>query len=312
MHRRGKSFLAASAFAGAFMWSMTASAVDLVNDTWQDATRTDPASPVYAENNGLIGADADVDTNLESAWFSSPGAALTPSVGHLTMTQQSGSSSYTTFFTPSGTAVALGQGDALRVTWVFTPTGVGTDTGRGLRMALVEGVDADRRTTDGSPNSSVYSGYRVSLNVAQALPANAIEIRERTNFNVENLLVNDDRWSGGLASAGTAGATGMVDGTQYTFTWTLTRTVLDELLVEAGVTGGNIHNSGALNVSFLDPSPNNNSFIFDTFALRPSSATATAASFDTTLFKVEYIPVPEPTALGLLGLAGLALRRRQR
>ena len=37
----------------------------LVNDTWQDGTRTDPASPTYSEN----GTDTDADGNLESAWF---------------------------------------------------------------------------------------------------------------------------------------------------------------------------------------------------------------------------------------------------
>ena len=41
----------------------------LVNDTWLDGTRTDPASPTYAENNGIFGGDADLDGNLESAWF---------------------------------------------------------------------------------------------------------------------------------------------------------------------------------------------------------------------------------------------------
>ena len=47
----------------------------LVNDTWQDGTRTDPASPVYAENNGVVGTDADNDGDIESAWFASTGGS---------------------------------------------------------------------------------------------------------------------------------------------------------------------------------------------------------------------------------------------
>jgi hypothetical protein len=33
----------------------------LVHDTWLDGTRTDPGSPTYAENNGVLGSDADHD-----------------------------------------------------------------------------------------------------------------------------------------------------------------------------------------------------------------------------------------------------------
>ena len=55
----------------------------LVNDGWLDGTRTDPASPGYAENNGVTGTDADADGNLESAWF---GGGQTATTGHLTGT----------------------------------------------------------------------------------------------------------------------------------------------------------------------------------------------------------------------------------
>src|SRR5690554_4420244 len=47
----------------------TASADYIVNDTWADGSRTDPAGPVYSE----FGVDADVDGDLESAWFASSG-----------------------------------------------------------------------------------------------------------------------------------------------------------------------------------------------------------------------------------------------
>ena len=47
--------------------SCTASvhAATIVNDTWQDGTDSDPASPVYSEN----GTDSEPDGDIESAWF---------------------------------------------------------------------------------------------------------------------------------------------------------------------------------------------------------------------------------------------------
>ncbi len=45
----------------------------IVNDTWSDDTRTDPAAPVYSED----GTDTDGDGDIESAWFSSSSSALT-------------------------------------------------------------------------------------------------------------------------------------------------------------------------------------------------------------------------------------------
>jgi PEP-CTERM motif len=283
----------------------------IVNDRWRDGTRTDPIQPVYSEN----GLDVDLDGDVESLWYSSPGAALTPSPGNLLMTQQTGSSSYTTYFTTEATPVTLGQGDKLRVTWVFVPNGLGTDAGRGLRMALVNTGALERRTSDGSPIDSMYTGYRVSLNVSSAgLPASAIEIRERaTPATTGNLLVNDSQWTAALASAGGLGNTSMVNGTQYTYEMTLTRTVADEIIVDASVTGGTLNNTGVLSTSFTDATANGGSFTFDTFALRPNSAAATAATFDAALFRVEYLPIPEPATLALAGLgmlAAAAVRRK--
>src|SRR5689334_3970577 len=46
----------------------------IVNDTWLDGTRTDPAPPTYSEN----GVDSDGDLNLESAWFQGGDGTLDP------------------------------------------------------------------------------------------------------------------------------------------------------------------------------------------------------------------------------------------
>ena len=86
----------------------------LVNDTWQDGTRTDPAPPVYSEN----GTNLDSDADLESAWFSSSSSALTvPAAGDLRAVQPANSLTLITYFTPEGSKVNLaGTGDALKLT----------------------------------------------------------------------------------------------------------------------------------------------------------------------------------------------------
>src|ERR1700684_2093075 len=99
----------------------------LVNDTWQDGTRTDPAAPVYAENNGIVGTDADNDGDIESAWFASTGGSLTVAApGDLRAVTPGNSLTWFTYFTPESTKVNLGAGDTLKVTWVFTPSSVNT------------------------------------------------------------------------------------------------------------------------------------------------------------------------------------------
>ena len=64
---------------------------------------------------------------------------MTPTAGHLTMNQQTGSSSLTTYFTPSGSPVTLANvGDSLKVTWVFTPNGAvaQSNTSQNFRFGL--------------------------------------------------------------------------------------------------------------------------------------------------------------------------------
>lgn len=292
-----------------FAFALQSPAANLVRDTWQDANRNEPASPTYSE----YGVDSDLDNDIESSWFNS-GGTMTPSAGHLITTVPAGSASWTTYFAPEATPISLAQNQQIKVTWVFTPTGInnggGPDTGLGFRSALANVGALERRTTDGSPIDSAYAGYRLSFNVSSTLPANALALRERANpGTVGNLLVNDGQWTSVIASGGTAGTEGMLNGTQYTYTFSLTRTASDELDVSASITGGNINGTGSLSLSFTDTTANGGNFDFDTFALRPSSQAATANQFDTTLFQVELIP--EPSTWALLGLAGFGLILRR-
>jgi hypothetical protein len=321
--------LSLAALAAALAWTASTHAAILVNDTWQDGTRTDPASPTYAENNGLIGTDADADGDIESVWYSSPSASLTASAGspggQLLMdntaggTTTTGSSSYTTYFTAEATPVTLSQGEKLRVTWKFTPTTLGTDTGRGMRSAIANSPVANRLAGNGSPSNGLYSGYRVSFSMSTAnLPANALELRERLDpLTSAAFLSADSAWTGSIASVGGGGATkGMVNGVEYTYLLELMRTASDELQIDASLSGGTgndaLNGSGTLALSFLDTTPNGSSFTFDTFGLRPSSSTVTAAGISSSLFRVEVVPEPASAMLASLGgLAMFAFRRRR-
>ncbi len=144
----------------------------LVNDTWLDGTRTDPASPIYAENNGLWGSDADGDGNLESLWYrGGTGTTLAPVAagGPLRAVMGSSSGSFTTYFTPTATPVTLANpGNKLTITWVFTPTGVSAaNTSQAFDLAVVLTPSASRLTAENSPGSAAYLGYAMYMNMAR-------------------------------------------------------------------------------------------------------------------------------------------------
>lgn len=277
----------------------------LVNDTWGDGTKSDPAT--YSE----YGVDADLDGDLESSWFMGGTGTLDPVGlggplrGDLTAGGTS-SGSWTTYFTPSGTSVNLANvGDKLTVTWAFSLANVGAqNSSQNFRVALVETPDADRIAGSGAPPDSTFTGYgmlmNMGVNIGRTTP---FRIVERSNLGVANLLSSSGNWATGSDYSATVGDPGYADGTLYTFVMSLTRTA-GGLDVNASMTGG------ALNMSttFSDVSPNG--FSYDTFAIRPSSATGTAQIFDTSLFRVEL--VPEPSTLALLGLGGLGLFLRRR
>jgi PEP-CTERM putative exosortase interaction domain len=287
----------------------------LVNDNWSDATRTDPnsaATPPYAENNGVTGTDADSDGTLESAWFKSgTGSSVTATAGHLTASGGATSSmSLETYFTPEATPLTLGNvGDQLKLTWVFTPTGVNSsDVGQNFRLAIVDSPSASRVTSDATPGSSTYSGYGLFFNMATTIGGS-------TPFNLlgrvapatsSALLSASGSWTALQNGTAVAGQTGFASGTEYTFVFSATRNASSGLDLSATITGGSIGNTGGITNLFTDTTPNGGSFSFDTLALRPATPESTATSFDTTRFEAEFIPVPEPSTLALVGLGMVA------
>jgi hypothetical protein len=226
------------------------------------------------------------------------------------------SASWTTYFTPEGREVNLTDvGDQLRVTWVFTPTNVNETNGsQNLRMAIVDSPAAARVDDDGAPGSSDYTGYGMFINFSETTGRSSpFRLVERADDN-GNFLSSSGEW-GTVADAAGFGdaAVNYASGTEYTFEMTITRNASDLLDIVATMSGGNINGTGSVSVSASDLTPNNGSFKFDTFGLRPSGATTTAEIFDTSLFEVEAPRVvPEPTSLVLLMLGGCAAFVRRR
>ncbi len=295
----------------AFAPALLLPGADLVNDTWLDGTRSDPGA--YSE----YGVDADLDGNIESAWFQGGTGTLDPVGlggplrGDLTA-GGTGSGSWTTYFTPNANSVTLANvGDMLKVTWAFKLGNVGIqNSSQNFRVALVETPDADRIQTSGAPPDSTFTGYGMLMNMGVTLGRTTpFRIVERSLLTTGNLLSSSGNWATFADDTAVVGDTGYAADTLYTFVMSLTRTAAG-LDIAASITGGSLGNDGVLQTSGSDASPN--TYTFDTFAIRPSSATGTAQIFDTSLFQVELTQVPEPSMLALLGLGGLGLFLRRR
>jgi hypothetical protein len=298
-----------SLLAGACLLTVgpVASSQIIVNDTWLDGDRNDPASPTYSE----FGVDADLDSDIESAWFRGGSGAFDPvgPGGPLRLTQgATSSSSLTTYFTPEGSELNLvNAGDSMTLTWRFSVSGtVGANTSQGLRLALVDSPAASRVTGNASPGDAAYTGYSFFINMDTTLThGDPFELHERAVAS-GNLLSSGANWAP-LAEAGTTGNTGYLPGNTYTFMMTLTRTALGELDILASMSGGALDNVGSMTVAYTDATPNGGSFAFDTFQFRPDGNDVAYDVFDTSLFRVDFTQVPEPASATLFGLGLLGL-----
>lgn len=291
----------------------TSFAAVIVNDTWLDGTDSDPAQPTYSEN----GIDTDGDGDLESLWYRSGAGTLDPVGpggplrGDFAGTTTS-SASWTTYFTPEDSPVTLANtGDAIRVTWNFTTGDVNaSNTSQSFRFALLD--SQTRLTADGTP-SGTATGYAIFGNMGETLAhGSPFNLKDRTGNSA--ILSAGGDWGTNLGNSGTSGNAGYADDTDYSMVWTVTRNANGNHDIVVSMTGGNLDGTGNLTTTAMDVAPNGGSHAFDTFTIRPSQAIQSATLFDTSLFRVEFIPgIPEPSSIALLGLSALVcVLRRQR
>jgi pectate lyase len=126
------------------------------------------------------------------------------------------------------------------------------------------------------------------MNMATTLgSSSSFQLMERSAPGTSSAFLSSSGSWTALTNGAGSGNTGYASGTQYTFVMTFSRNASSGLDITAAMTGGSLNTTGSISVAYSDSTPN--SFTFDTFGLRPYSANDSAASFDTTLFRVDFI-----------------------
>ena len=203
---------------------------------------------------------------------------------------ETSSSTFSVYFAPEGNPVTLeNPGESLTITWVFTLSGVNvSNSSQNFRIGVLDTPAELRLEADGNPAgddaaATKYSGYALFANMGQTLGRSTpFQLRERSGVGAQ--LSSSGLWAT-VGDAGGQDQTGYVDGVSYTLTATIARTAAGEAEVNYTIAGGSIGDSGSISVTYLDPTPQ--PFVYDTFAIRPSGATTTAATITTTSLTVE-------------------------
>jgi hypothetical protein len=251
------------------------------------------------------------------------GAANVGSANVLLGNGEAGNSAtwFTYFTTNNGAAKLVNAGDEMIVTWQFTPTGVAViNNNQGFTVTLAQTPSGSRTAGWATQPQAAYTGFTTYMNMGTTLSnSSPFQLKRWALGATPSALVGtSSNWTNLTgAVTGTKGATGYTSGTPYTYQMILQLDGSGNLDVTTTMTGDNLNNVGSMSISYVDTAPTTDGagLSFDTFDLRPTSTNISAVAFNTSLFEVQMLNVPEPSTVLLVG-AGLGLLvglvRRQR
>lgn len=261
---RCKPFSALRNVAAGLLVTFSASATVVLDDTFADGTRTNQNLPT------------------DSAWFTTSAANMKAFTNSLSVTNLSGSSSWWTYFTPSGSPVVLDVGDTLEVTLSFTVVGVGAqNSSKNLRFGLYHSTGV-RPSGDGSLPTVSYLGYIFFSNFGPTWGANN-ELRWRSAFSGNDpLSASGDSTIFGTGINAVA-SPAFSNNVPYTLAFTLTRSNATTMIFTATYAGGGLANS----VTATDSTGVFTNF--DMLQIRPSGFASTATNFIFSEVKVTLV-----------------------
>jgi hypothetical protein len=301
----------ALAIAGALVAPALQAAI-IVNDSWADGDRANTAG----------------DAQDSNWWTSASSSGIEVSVGSLGMvTGTSGRGIHTIF--PTQTLANVG--DKLVANYTFTTsTTVGQNLAAAFRAGLFDtlgraGLDADVPASSGSPNALYGWGTGAGGPGTAGLPGYMLDMDVNTGATADLSFRKHD--------SGTVGPTGRLMGTTtgfaqlsptgpdagftfaanttYSGSLTVTRTSATEVQL-TGTLGATTH---SLTDTFDSASFGMLAFWANSNVFGSSNTPNTADNgIDFSNVKIEFIPIPEPSSLGLavLGIgAALTMARRR-
>lgn len=283
--------LLAAAFALPVEWGR---ATVLLDETFADGTRTTQSPP----------------TSLD--WFASVSGQVTTEVGSVSILGSSTARSLVGYFTSGGygSPQSLSIGDDLTISFDFTFTGtLGTGTGNLIRYGIYNSDGGTQFTADNADPATLvgYGGYMASINNINGTTQGFIntEIYERNTAGAARLIVNTGSYT--KQASGTYQAASFTVGLTYHFEVSVSRTDSSTVQIDSEISGGDL--SSPITASFTDTTSTYTAF--DTIAFTSFGGASSSGSSQTTFsnIKVTLTAIPEPSALALLGLAGLGFAR---
>jgi hypothetical protein len=271
----------------------------LLNDTFSDSDRTTQSLTGSAEWGFAPNGGSNTNANLSAttgALVYTPQAAGTA--------QQS-----TAYFTASGSPAALAVGETITLTFDFTLTSLGAASENGLRFGLFNSNGtryASGFSTATLPFSNLAifqptTGFFTTANLGATSGTSTFGVREGNSSASNTTPFGGSSTITGAST--TSGYLGLVAGTTYTASLSITRSTATSAFVSTTING--------FTQSGTDTTSSASRMSFDTVAILSGSAIVPAGNtFTVDNVNVTVVPEPAVTGLGAFGLLLLVRRRR--